>query len=133
MMHYHVGNYYTYQAATSVCPNGTTSTESKDWKLPTSNTQTNGSFYYLLNKYGLTSAPISGNNAIYGAPLYFLAGGRVNNGSLEYAGSNGNYWSSTGYNTANAYGLGFSSSSVGPSGYSNRYLGQFVRCLVLGS
>jgi uncharacterized protein (TIGR02145 family) len=58
-----------------------------------------------------------------------VAGNRNNsNGSLNNAGSNGNYWSSS-INGTNAYNLNFNASSVNPANNNNRGNGFSVRCL----
>ena len=63
----------------------------------------------------------------------FVRGGYVNPGSSLYdAGYNGNYWSSVGRNSSNAYYLVFTSGYVYPSASDYRYLGQSVRCVALG-
>ena len=140
--HYLAGNYYSWEAATagtghsytsagaevpdSICPAG--------WQLPlnrSSNNTVSGSFYNLLNQYGLVSSPTSGNNNIVKAPLFFVRSGYVYP-SLHYldrAGNAGYYWSSVANSSSFAYRLSFSSSSVGTSGYFNRYFGQSVRCV----
>ncbi len=135
--HYAAGNYYNWYAATngtgtssmtsgnatgSVCPTG--------WSLPTSrNSSTEiGSFG------GLTTAYSIGNNAagstkLRSAPLYFVYGGRVSNSSLNDAGSDGYYWSSTADSASSAYNLYFYSSNVIPSNNLDRYVGLSVRCV----
>ena len=57
-----------------------------------------------------------------------LPAGYRNSSSLNNAGSNGNYWSSTpnSSNTNNAYNLNFNSSNVNRNN-NNRYNGQSVR------
>ena len=65
------------------------------------------------------------------AVLEFPAVGyRDNNstGTLNNAGTNGNYWSSTQYNTDNAYRLNFNSSSMDTSN-GNKTNGRSVRCV----
>ena len=100
--HYAQGNYYSYAAATagtapsasgtaggSICPKG--------WKLPlaeSSNNTVSGSFYYLLDKYGLTSTNpgTEVNGATYSmnlSPLFFVYGGYVDSSILFDAGSEG--------------------------------------------
>ena len=62
----------------------------------------------------------------------FVRGGLVNPGvDLDTAGYGGNYWSSVGRNSSNAYYLFFYSGLVAPSGY-YRYSGYSVRCVALG-
>lgn len=58
------------------------------------------------------------------------AAGNVNYNSgwnTNNVGSNGNYWSSTGNNAANAYNLNFNSGNINPANNNNRYNGFSVR------
>ena len=132
--HYLVGNLYQWNAATAGTGDTITNAEAKDsicpkgWQLPTSNNQNKGSFYLLLDKYGLNSSYNS--TTITQSPLYFNPSGGVYSGSLRYAGRYGYYWSSTAASsTSYAYYLRFYSGSVYPSYNYNRYRGQSVRCL----
>lgn len=52
----------------------------------------------------------------------------MNSSSLENAGSNGFYWSSTANSSTNAYNLNFDT-GVNPSNNNNRYRGLSVRCV----
>ena len=138
--HYLVGNLYQWNAATAgtggtiTSSNATDSICPKGWHLPTSNNSNKGSFYYLLNQYGLTSTTSAGSYNITQSPLYFVPYGVVNSGSLRNAGGNGNYWSSTAYSsTYTAYYLVFTSGYVNPSNYDSRYIGFSVRCLADGN
>ena len=134
--HYHVGNHYTWNAATAgtggadvVGEDATDSICPKGWQLPTSNHSNSASFKALTNAYSISSNT-DGSTALVSAPLYFVRSGYVYSGSLRFAGSNGHYWSSTAYSsTSNAYYLRFFSGAVYPSNNYNRYLGQSVRCL----
>ena len=108
----------------SICP--------RNWKLPTSNNQTKGSFYYLLSKYGLASSVSAGSYNIARSPLYFVRSGYVRpyGPGLGNAGLSGYYWSSTPYsNGVSAYNLTFDTTGVSPSNYGNRYGGFSLRCL----
>ena len=134
--HYLVGNLYQWNAATAGTGDTITSGNAEDsicpkgWKLPTSNNQSKGSFYLLLDKYGLNSSYNS--TTITQSPLYFHPSGDVYSGSLRDAGSYGYYWSSTAYSSASyAYYLNFYLGGVYPSDCYNRgrYSGQSVRCL----
>ncbi|MDE6482268.1 MAG: hypothetical protein K2L01_00675 [Rikenellaceae bacterium] len=60
----------------------------------------------------------------------FPAVGNRNNsdGSLNNAGTWGNYWSSTQYNSDNAYNMYFNSSSVNTD-WNNKTNGRSVRCV----
>ena len=63
------------------------------------------------------------------APLWFVRSGRILSGSFNYSGSNALYWSSTVYNSINAYGLDFAATGVSPATYGNRGSGRSVRCV----
>ena len=67
--------------------------------------------------------------------LFFAAAGNYNNGSLNNAGDNGNYWSSTPNDSNNAYNLNFNSGNINTNN-NNRYNGysvrpvQYLQCLL---
>ena len=64
----------------------------------------------------------------------FVRGGYVSPGyNLYYAGGSGNYWSSVGRSSSDAYRLYFNSGGVNPSTSYSRYIGFSVRCVALGS
>ena len=141
--HYLVGNYYSWPAATAGSGNNVSSsgdaTDSicpANWRLPLSSStynETPGSFYYLLNQYGLTSSSTSGNNNINTSPLYFVRSGYVdpNRSLLNIAGDYGFYWSGRTLSPYSACYLNINPSSVYPSGSGNpRYYGYSVRCVV---
>ncbi len=144
-LHYHVGNYYTWDAATmrsmsgvaggssydatknaplSICPSG--------WRLPTSNNTLDKSFGGLMDAYGFSGGTLTsadGSLSLYGKPMYFVYGGDLYSGQLLSAGNHGYYWSSTPYSSnTNAYDFTFGASVV-PSANSNRYYGFSVRCV----
>lgn len=133
--HYLVGNLYQWNAATAGTGDTITSDNAEDsicpkgWQLPTSNNQNKGSFYLLLDKYGLNSSYNS--TTITQSPLYFNPSGYVYSGSLRYAGDIGYYWSSTASSlTSLTYYLNFNSGDVNPSRTNGRrYYGFSVRCL----
>jgi uncharacterized protein (TIGR02145 family) len=62
--------------------------------------------------------------------VFFPAAGYRNNndGTLNNAGENGNYWSSTENDSNNAYNLNFNSSNANVNN-NNRTNGQSVRCV----
>ena len=66
---------------------------------------------------------------INGNSIFFPASGYYNGTSLNNRGSNGNYWSSSWSSEANARGLGFNSTGVGPQYGSGRRLGFTVRAV----
>lgn len=140
-LHYHVGNYYSWSAATvgsgdKLKTNGASAEQSicpKGWKLPLSHSSNNsvaGSFYNLLKKYGVQSTPsASGGYAIYSKPLYFVYSGFLNYGKIYYGGYIGGYWSRTSYSDADsAYRL-FFRDIVDPLETADRYYGFSVRCV----
>ena len=154
--HNHVGNYYNWSAAvanndtssyttqydnmtTSICPAG--------WRLPKnanvdSNIEGNeqitmiNSYDDILGEYSPYGPPggyynyqEGGSNKIRTAPLFLARSGNVYNGSLINTGNGGNYWSSTVYDSYNAYQLNFSSGNVRPAVYSNGNRGYSIRCV----
>ena len=136
--HGHVGNYYNYTAAiasndsygtnsgnqqNSICPKG--------WTLPI-----DGEYGTLNDIYngGLTGSGDQGRDGgLFNAPLYLVRAGRVNGGSLEYAGNDAFYWSSTASSSAYARYLRFYSTVVYPADNYYRWRGFSVRCLVHSS
>ena len=131
--HYHVGNHYTWNAATAGTGGTITSAEATDsicpkgWRLPTSTSS--GEYQALMNAYSISSNT-AGSTALVSSPLYFVRSGYVFSGSLWVAGDYGAYWSSTAYSsTSSAYLLYFNSGRVDPSINGNRYYGFSVRCL----
>ena len=134
--HYHVGNHYTWNAATAgtggadvVGKDATDSICPKGWQLPTPNNSNSGSFQALTDAYSISNNT-AGSTALVSAPLYFVRSGYVFSGSLRRAGGYGFYWSSTAYSsTSYAYGLRFGSDDVYPSVNYSRYYGLSVRCL----
>ena len=59
--------------------------------------------------------------------VFLPAAGNRNGTTVNNAGSNGNYWSSTYNNSNNARNLNFNSGNVNPQNNNNRYNGQSVR------
>ncbi len=140
-LHYHVGNYYSWDAATigsksnavggssydaandaplSICPIG--------WQLPTSNNTNDKSFAYLIDAYNLTSA----DNSVYGDPMYFVYGGHLNDSQLRNAGNFGAYWSSTPNSSVYLYTYYFyldNNFSLSDAG--SRNIGYSVRCVAM--
>ncbi|MDO5451746.1 MAG: FISUMP domain-containing protein [Candidatus Saccharibacteria bacterium] len=131
---YSYGNYYNWYSATA--GNGTYSKSSDNtagdlcptgWHLPTGNTTGE---YYAMNT-AVNGGSTSSDAGLRSYPNNFLHSGLVVGASLNYRGSNGNYWSSTAGNGNYAYGLYFSSSNVSPGTDSNsKFNGRSVRCLV---
>ena len=133
--HYLVGNYYQWNAATAgtggesvTSGNATGSICPKGWTLPTSDNSNPGSFGGLTSAYSLSNP--AGATAITQAPLYFSPVGCVHSDSLLTAGAVGYYWSSTAFDSGNAYYLYLYSGYVDPSDLGiSRGSGQPVRCL----
>ena len=137
-------SYYTWVAATagsgtsisvdnadapySICPKG--------WRLPTirSTIAGNSDFYQLAVAYGMNSEASSQstvnfyNNAGPNTTANFLLANFYYINSF-YGGGNGNCWSSTSYDSANAHNFNYNPSSVNSAGKLNRKYGLPVRCL----
>ena len=131
--HYHVGNHYTWNAATAGTGRSLTYTEAPDsicpkgWRLPTS--MSSGEYQALATAYSISSNE-AGSTALVSPPLCFVRTGLVNASGLLGAGDFGAYWSSTvGMTLDFAYYLRFGSGFVSPSIDFHRYTGQSVRCL----
>ena len=115
-------------------------------------TNKKASFYNLLAEYGysntkgyiwsgsdnLYTSIIDGSNNdnymknVAASPLYFVRSGRqmLLVGALQYAGSDGYFWSSTSTNSSiDAFNLHVSASDLYPSNYYARYNGLSVRCV----
>lgn len=146
--HLLVGNYYSWESATngtgssttvgqsasgSICPNG--------WKLPDARGSTaNGTFGKLVFAYSGDSVYQTGsvhiNNTFFKEPLYFVTGGYIDEGMEYNVGQAGEYWAS--YQGGRTEGttatyLDVNDSYVNSFVGAERYRGQSVRCLVLGS
>ena len=145
---YSYGNYYNWYSATAgrgtyskssgvtdgdLCPTG--------WHLPyggsgtgTKGGNTSGGFYYFANSMQATTGNAINSKKHRHFPNNVLYSGCVNGASLYSRGTHGYYWSSTAYNSTNAYYLSFYSSSVGPGTYYySKYSGRTVRCLASSS
>ena len=153
--HYHAGNYYNWSAAiasnnstalgpnegdkyknaaNSICPAG--------WRLPKNRNAGSSiegneqitqisSYDGILGEYqwGAYNYLEGGFNAIRSNPLWLARSGRVCDGSLYDTGDIGNYWSSTVYDSREAYELVFGSGYVTPDGHGYRDVGYAVRCV----
>ncbi len=146
--HYLAGNYYQWNAVTAGTGGQITNTNAtgsicpKNWKLPSSgNTvalRDKGSFYYLLQQYGVRSS-VSGTSSVnqntYNitlSPLFFVRSGGIDSGTypFNYAGQWGYYWSSRANSSSTTFYLYFYNSGVDPSGSASRYPGYPLRCLL---
>lgn len=146
-LHYHIGNYYNWVAATaqnenevkdvyyedfnqSICPAG--------WRLPSEpengSPASKGSFIYLLEQYGFENNGDSLSNnemLLYQEPFYLTHSGYYSSSSSYNTGYEGYYWTSRRYENVLSRNI-----MVNPDGYSAhvtiRYdnaVGQSVRCL----
>lgn len=61
--------------------------------------------------------------------LFFLIGGDVYDGKLQYAGTAGRYWSNTAHDTLRAYYFNFEPSGVYPATNALRSRGYSIRCV----
>ena len=136
--HYHVGNYYSWNAVTAGTGGSITSGQAmssicpKGWRLPTSN-GASADFAQLMGAYDLRTDNGSESNVdkVRLTPLYFIPAGRVSPSGLDSTGDYSYYWSSTPYSDGNdAYLLYFYSGHLNPSVNGYRYRGFSVRCLV---
>ncbi|MBR3204602.1 hypothetical protein IKF81_02895 [Candidatus Saccharibacteria bacterium] len=109
----------------SICPKG--------WGLPINdNAQTSKSWINLLfTSYSLQDNGDSSTNA-QKTPLSLVYSGNYHwvNGSLNYRGSGGSFWSSTPYSAAGAHSLGFNSTRLVPQSGYNKIDGLTIRCVV---
>lgn len=138
-LHYHLGNYYQFNAATagtggtytnrdtasSICPQG--------WRLPTSNSTVNKySFGKLTTAYGYTSSNTGTTNEnMRSAPLYFPRSGYYNNVITDLK-TNVLYWSGRAYsNTSRSFALYFYSKNISPSVNRVRSVSLNVRCVAI--
>ena len=121
------GGYYNFYTATAgtggtslssgnapsdICPKG--------WSLPTGGST--GEFQTLYNNYNSAALMMDVPN--------FTLSGLVYNGSVDYQGSGGLFWSSTVDGANLAYSLGLNSSNVYPADNNDKYRGFSVRCVV---
>lgn len=141
--HYHMGNFYQWNAATagtggtitgqdapsSICPKG--------WRLPIGNSYTaDKSFGKLTNAYGITADNNATTDAAFiASPLYFLRGGGIDNRgnivSLSSPSDLSSYWSSTATDTTDrAYRVYIMKDGlVSPTARYTRDHSFFVRCV----
>ena len=133
-----IGVYYNYCAASagSYCyGNGTSQGTSSGnatedicpagWRMPTSGDST-GEYQALYDKYSSAS---EGQAAAFKNALSTPLSGRFYDGSANYQGSRGYFWSSARYHDYSMYYLSMDSSSVGLQ-VDGRYGGNSVRCLL---
>ena len=81
-----------------------------------------------IGAFSLSGVPKAGAFLLTGA-VFLPAAGYRNGTSVNNAGSNGNYWSSSPYtsNVNNAYNVNFNAGNLNPQNNNNRYNGRAVR------
>ncbi len=134
--HYHLGDYYSWNAATANTHSDTTQYSNasgsicpKGWKLPMGYNGTNGDFKSLNTAYGVTNSS-AGETILRAAPLHFARSGGITSSGLINVGSGGYYWSSTVSSSNAAHGSSLNvSGTVNPTVSTNRYHGYAVRCV----
>ncbi len=110
----------------SICPAG--------WRLPTSyadTTNQNISWSALTNAYlGITADTntTTGYQTLEQYPISLYRAGAVYSGSQSYAATS-YYWSSTVGSASLGYDLNYSTSSVNPQNFINKYYGLQLRCV----
>ena len=138
--HYHLGNYYNWTAAVAMNDSSSYTTDQQDanqsicpanWTLPKSgNITTSGSFQYLVTQYGWDSSSQTMTNPnIWNSPIKTSLSGYWD-GSLEYGGYDGRFWSPMVYDSNYSYNLNADSYGyVLPGRDDDRGRGLSVRCL----
>ena len=106
-----------YDIDADICPAG--------WHMPT--TTSGGEYYYLYN------TAYAANATNFKTALSTPLSGYFNNGSANYQGSSGDFWSSTWNNTYSMRLLRVNASNVNPSSSYDRYRGYSLRCIRSGS
>jgi len=132
------GSYYTWEQAKTACPKG--------WRLPTMKelemfqnvvpSEEDFGVYDIEAKVPSTWTTLNGKNGrhftdkVTGNNIFMPAAGYRydNDGTLNYVGTYGFYWSSTEYSSTHAYYLSFRSGSVGLYNYYNNFSFS-VRCV----
>lgn len=139
---YSYGNYYNWYSATAgygkygssygseytapgdICPAG--------WHLPTGGSATAefGALDVVMGGIGSHQDTTESSNRWRTYPNNFVYSGYVNDSSVRGRNFGGYYWSSSAYNSYNAYCLDLDSSRVGP-GTNNyyKYYGRMARCV----
>lgn len=120
-----------FDAPGSICPVG--------WRLPTAGPYVTVDFP-VLNTSMNTGSLAYGSTVSYGAGWQFdgawsgAFAGRYDNGTFNFQGTNGFYWSSTTYRADRARTTSFDSLDVNPgNNYGNIYNGLAVRCVMNGT
>ena len=136
--HYHLGDYYSWNAATAntysppynIYTNASGSICPKGWRLPTAyggSSSVDGDFKKLNAAYGGST---DSDYHLLSAPLFFVRSGNTDyEGSLKNVRLYGGYQSSTVEDSANSYYLSINSSYVAPATKSAKYYSKAVRCL----
>ncbi len=141
--HYLSGNYYSFNAATDNSASILSSGNAPDdvcpanWRLPTGELSSSGSFGGLFSAYGTINGINVGSIDIRQKPFHFVLSGMTGyNKTITLVNSYGDYWTSSIVNLISAYTLHIEDSSLGhkieyPSSYGGdgRYRGLSVRCV----
>jgi uncharacterized protein (TIGR02145 family) len=115
-----LGNYYTWDAAQSVCPAG--------WCIPTKEElQTLLDESNVIKIWDDTKKGYTYTDAVSGESIFLPAAG-LNTSKLDYVGESGYYWSSSEVG-GSGYGLGFSKDFRGYVDIYSRGFGMSVRCV----
>ncbi|MCQ2049969.1 MAG: hypothetical protein MJZ22_03075 [Candidatus Saccharibacteria bacterium] len=132
--HYHIGNYYQWNAATagtggdvvlgaeapgSICPKG--------WRLPISDEiDANYSFGKIVTEYNVRSGTDASTS-----PLFYTPSGQSGRGKMAGIGTAGDYWSSNASGNHYDSAYYFYTNQTGYNEYTsyNRYYGFSVRCV----
>lgn len=126
-----IGVYYNYCAASagtycmdssSGSGNATSDICPKGWRLPTGGAS--GEFQALRNQYSSAGE--------YALALRTPLSGYFGDGSANYQGSYGYFWSSTFYTATNMYDLNVNTTGVAPQNGNYRFGGFSVRCVFGG-
>ena len=114
------GNHYTWSEAQNACPQG--------WRLPTFD-----EFQSLINKKNTWTTKNGVNGRVFGSgdsTIFLPATGwrSFRDGTLNYIGMHGSYWSSTQYDSERAMRFGFDNDNVVVN-WVWRTNGSSVRCV----
>lgn len=132
--HYHMGNYYKWNAA--VAGSGTNITSRQDapysicpkgWRLPSSEAL-RADYQVLLNVYSITGSNAS---TLKTAPFYFTQLGFVWDSQSNNFGVNGGYWTSLSVDGDYAIMLLSSDNSLNANNQIGRRFGYNVRCALI--
>ncbi len=135
--HGHVGNYYSFSAATAMDDSSRTGSETvaqsicpAHWTLPNyidySTDPENSHYYNLLNVYNVSS---NEDRIATAAPLYFVRAGYMSDYYINNPGVYGYYWTSRSYSSSSAYYLYLNPSSAYATSTLSKYYKASIRCI----